>query len=138
MSGNPGTPAYMAPEQIRHKPIDHRVDIFAYGVAAFELAHRTKAVPWRHPEEILRKQFDRSLDFVTPRELNPDIPAALEKAILNASNAIQRTDTPHEHPGPRSPSHPLRLKSRPFSRSLRHDGSGPNWGPPASADRWTP
>jgi serine/threonine-protein kinase len=82
MSDNPGTPAYMAPEQIRRQPIDHRVDIFAYGVSAYELLTNRKPFPGDTPEEILRKQFDRSLDFVAPRELNPDIPAALEKAIL--------------------------------------------------------
>jgi serine/threonine-protein kinase len=82
MSDNPGTPAYMAPEQIRRQPIDHRVDIFAFGVAAYELLTNRKPFPGETPEEILRKQFDRSLDFVAPRELNPDIPAALEKTIL--------------------------------------------------------
>jgi eukaryotic-like serine/threonine-protein kinase len=82
MPGNPGTPAYMAPEQIRHKPIDHRVDIFAFGVSAYELLTGRKPFPGDTPEEILRKQFDRSLDFVTPRELNPDIPPALERTIL--------------------------------------------------------
>jgi len=82
MSGNPGTPAYMAPEQIRHQPIDHRVDIFAYGATAYELLTSRKPFPGDTPEEILRRQMDRSLDFVAPRELNPDIPAALEKAIL--------------------------------------------------------
>jgi serine/threonine protein kinase len=82
MSDNPGTPAYMAPEQIRRKPIDHRVDIFAFGVAAYELLTSRKPFPGETPEEILRKQYDRTLDFVAPRELNPDIPAALEKTIL--------------------------------------------------------
>ncbi len=82
MSDNPGTPAYMAPEQIRRQPIDHRVDIFACGVSAYELLTNRKPFPGDTPEEILHRQFDRSLDFVNPRELNPDIPAALEKAIL--------------------------------------------------------
>ncbi|HUL51093.1 MAG TPA: serine/threonine-protein kinase [Candidatus Nitrosotalea sp.] len=82
MSDNPGTPAYMAPEQIRRQPIDHRVDIFAYGVSAYELLTNRKPFPGDTPEEILRRQLDRGLDFVAPRELNPDVPAALEKSIL--------------------------------------------------------
>jgi eukaryotic-like serine/threonine-protein kinase len=79
---NPGTPAYMAPEQLLRQPFDHRVDIFAYGVSAYELLTGRKPFAGESPEEILRKQLDRSLDFVAPRELNPDIPAPLEKAIL--------------------------------------------------------
>jgi len=82
MADNPGTPAYMAPEQIRRQPIDHRVDIFAFGVAAYELLTNRKPFPGDSPEEILRRQFDRSSEFSQPRELNPDIPAALEKTIL--------------------------------------------------------
>ena len=82
MSDNPGTPAYMAPEQIRRQPIDHRVDIFAYGVSAYELLTNRKPFSGDSPDEILRKQLDRSLEFLSPRELNPNIPAALEKTIL--------------------------------------------------------
>ena len=82
MSDNPGTPAYMAPEQLLRQPIDHRVDIFAYGVTAYELLTGRKPFAGDTPDEILRKELDRSSDFVAPRELNPDIPAALEKAIL--------------------------------------------------------
>jgi serine/threonine protein kinase len=32
-----GTPLYMAPEIVRRRPTDHRVDIFAFGVTAFYL-----------------------------------------------------------------------------------------------------
>jgi len=72
----------MAPEQIRRQPIDHRVDIFAYGVSAYELLTNRKPFSGDSAGEILRKQLDRSLEFLAPRELNPDIPAALEKTIL--------------------------------------------------------
>ncbi|HXT41248.1 MAG TPA: serine/threonine-protein kinase [Candidatus Angelobacter sp.] len=82
MSENPGTPAYMAPEQIRRQPLDHRADIFSYGVSAYELLTNRKPFAGDTADDILRKQLDRSLEFVAPRELNPDIPAALEKVIL--------------------------------------------------------
>lgn len=81
-SDNPGTPAYMAPEQLLRQPFDHRVDIFAFGVSAYELLTGRKPFAGETPKEILRKELDRSLDFVPPRELNPEIPPLLEKAIL--------------------------------------------------------
>ena len=78
---NPGTPAYMAPEQLLGQPISNRVDIFAFGVAAYELLTNQKPFPGDTPGEILKKQMDRS-DFVAPRQYNADMPAALEKVIL--------------------------------------------------------
>ena len=78
---NPGTPAYMAPEQLQRTQIDQRVDIFAYGVAAYELLTNQKPFPGDDPGEILARQLDRS-SFLPPRALNPDVPAALEKIIL--------------------------------------------------------
>jgi serine/threonine-protein kinase len=82
MSRNPGTPAYMAPEQLRRQPLDHRVDLFAYGVTAYELLTGRKPFDGATPDEILRQQLDRSAGFASPRELNGDIPPALEKTIL--------------------------------------------------------
>jgi|ERR1044071_566818 serine/threonine-protein kinase len=78
---NPGTPAYMAPEQLLGQPISHRVDIFSFGVTAYELLTSQKPFPGETPAEILQKQLNRS-DFVTPRQYNPDMPANLEKVIL--------------------------------------------------------
>lgn len=78
---NPGTPAYMAPEQLLGQPVSHHVDLFAYGATAFELLTNQKPFPGDSPAEILNKQLDRA-EFVAPRQLNPDIPLALEKVIL--------------------------------------------------------
>jgi serine/threonine protein kinase len=39
-----GTPNYMAPEIIRRKPTDQRLDIFSLGVTAYQLC--TYALPW--------------------------------------------------------------------------------------------
>src|SRR5215510_15920098 len=74
---NPGTPHYMAPEQLLGEPITHRVDIFSYGVAAYELLTNQKPFPGESPGEILKLQVDRS-SFIPPRELNPDIPPGME------------------------------------------------------------
>jgi serine/threonine-protein kinase len=81
LSKNPGTPAYMAPEQLRGEAITHRVDIFAFGVAAYELLTNQKPFPGETPAEILKRQTDRS-SFFTLRQLNPDVPANLEKVVL--------------------------------------------------------
>ena len=81
LSKNPGTPAYMAPEQLRGEGVTHRVDIFAFGVAAYELLTGQKPFPGDTPAEILQKQTDRS-GFVMPRAYNPDLPVNVEKIIL--------------------------------------------------------
>jgi serine/threonine protein kinase len=81
ISRNPGTPAYMAPEQLAGQAFDHRVDIFAYGVAAYELLTNQKPFDGETPRDILRRQLDRSA-FIAPRQHNPAIPAALEAIIL--------------------------------------------------------
>ncbi|HZQ47218.1 MAG TPA: protein kinase, partial [Verrucomicrobiae bacterium] len=83
LSKNPGTPAYMAPEQLMGEPVDQRVDIFAFGVAAYELLTNHKPFPGETPAEMLAAQKNRST-FVPPRQHNPDIPPGLEKVILKS------------------------------------------------------
>lgn len=81
LSKNPGTPAYMAPEQLAREPVDQRADIFAFGVSAYELLTNVNPFSGEGPAQILSAQKDRS-GFAAPRERNPDIPPALEKVIL--------------------------------------------------------
>lgn len=86
ISKNPGTPAYMAPEQLSGQPIDHRVDIFAFGVSAYELLTNQKPFPGETSAEILSAQISRS-NFAAPRTLNPEMPANLEQVILKCLEA---------------------------------------------------
>jgi serine/threonine protein kinase len=80
-SKNPGTPGYMAPEQLKRDGIDGRADIFAFGVSAYELLTNKKPFPGETPGEILAAQM-LPAGPVAPRELNPDVPPALEKVVL--------------------------------------------------------
>lgn len=78
---NPGTPFYMSPEQLLREPVDHRADLWAYGVTAYELLTGRKPFPGETPDAVLRRQLDRS-DFIPPSQLNPDLPAGLERILL--------------------------------------------------------
>lgn len=90
---NPGTPAYMPPEQLLGQPLTHHVDIFSFGVAAYELLTNQKPFPGETPDEILRRQMDRS-EFMPPTAYNADLPPALEKLIVRCLE----TDPAMRHP----------------------------------------
>jgi serine/threonine protein kinase len=71
----------MAPEQLRRQAIDTRVDIFAYGVSAYELLTNQKPFPGDNPGEILARQLDPSGPLPLSAH-NPDLPPGLEKVVL--------------------------------------------------------
>ena len=93
MSKYPGTPGYMAPEQLQRDAVDARADIFAYGVSAYELLTNQKPFPGDNPGEILAAQLNPA-GPLPPREHNPDIPPALESVVLKC---IAR-DPDHRYP----------------------------------------
>jgi hypothetical protein len=47
-----GTPAYMAPEQLRHETVDARADVFAFGVLMYEYACGVHPLRAHAPREI--------------------------------------------------------------------------------------
>ena len=65
-----GTPAYMAPEQAVADPaIDHRVDIYAFGVMGYELLSGKPPFAGRAPQEVLAAHISEApepLDQVQP------------------------------------------------------------------------
>jgi eukaryotic-like serine/threonine-protein kinase len=75
-----GTAAYMSPEQIRGETVDHRSDIFSFGVVLFELA--TGQLPFRG-DHIAALSY--SIVHEEPAKLTmlrPLLPPPLEQVIL--------------------------------------------------------
>ena len=72
-----GTPYYMAPEQSEGKGVDHRADLYAFGVTLFELL--TGSVPFKEGDVAYHHRHTPPPD---PRELVPDLPAPVAELVL--------------------------------------------------------
>ena len=118
-----GTPAYMAPEQIRRDSVDARVDQFSWGVVAYELL--TGALPWSTgadgPVSILGAVLDKEPPRLSAAKLGiaesfvDTVHRALSKSrasrfgsmdelLLASGLAYSKGDLPM--PGPRPSLHP--------------------------------
>ncbi|MDP2343947.1 MAG: serine/threonine-protein kinase [Deltaproteobacteria bacterium] len=74
--------AYMAPEQARGEPIDHRSDIFAIGVVLYELLTGERAFKGDTDFALLEKV--RRVEVTPPKQLRPDLPKELERIVMKA------------------------------------------------------
>src|SRR5690349_18381364 len=76
-----GTPAYMAPEQATADPAaDHRVDVYALGVMAYELLTGQRPFVARTAQELLVAHITKQPTPITDRRL--DLPPALSELVM--------------------------------------------------------
>ena len=79
-----GTPMYMSPEQLRGGALDNRSDIYSLGCVLYHMlvGHQPFADSATGIVSIIYQQLEK--DPTSPRELNPDIPPAVEQVVMKA------------------------------------------------------
>lgn len=77
-----GKAAYMSPEQVRGRPVDHRADLFALGIILYELATQERC--FRANSDFDAMMAIAEGRFRKPSEVVPGFPVALETVILRA------------------------------------------------------
>jgi eukaryotic-like serine/threonine-protein kinase len=76
-----GTPAYMAPEQLAgDAAADHRIDIYAVGLLAYELLTGSSPFTGPSPRETLAAQLTR--DPQPLHEVSPEVPRTLSALVM--------------------------------------------------------
>ncbi|MBI1914599.1 MAG: serine/threonine protein kinase [Planctomycetes bacterium] len=75
-----GTPAYMAPEQAKGGAVDHRCDLFSLGCVLYRLC--TGKLPFTGIDTMSMLLALATEQPLPPRQLNPDVPPALNNLIL--------------------------------------------------------
>jgi eukaryotic-like serine/threonine-protein kinase len=77
-----GTPNYLAPELIRRVTTDHRVDLFALGVTAYECF--TGVLPWEKAESMQTLLSHMNSPGRNPLEVRPDLDKATAAFLIKA------------------------------------------------------
>ena len=74
-----GTPAYMSPEQVSGRPLDHRSDIFSFGVMLHEMATGRRPFEGNSSAELISSILRDSPPSIT--ELRPELPSDIARVI---------------------------------------------------------
>jgi len=77
-----GTPEYMSPEQAAATSVDHRSDIYAFGVVAYEVV--TGRLPFQGETPLATLLKHQSEAPLSPRRLRSDLPMEVETLIMRA------------------------------------------------------
>ena len=91
-----GTPAYMAPEQARSKPVDHRADLFSLGVILYQMVTGQRPFSGENSQAILLNLALETPE--SPKKLRPETPTLLSDLILRLleKEPENRPDSPAE------------------------------------------
>jgi serine/threonine protein kinase len=77
-----GTTNYLAPEVIKRSTTDHRVDLFALGVTAYEVY--TGHLPWEKAASLQTALSHLNSPAKNPREFRPDMDPQLVKLLVKS------------------------------------------------------
>ncbi len=77
-----GSPAYMSPEQVLEKPLDHQTDIYSLGVVMYQLL--TGRLPFFASNRASLVYQITNIEPVLPSVHRADLPEALEKLVMRA------------------------------------------------------
>jgi serine/threonine protein kinase/Flp pilus assembly protein TadD len=74
-----GTVPYMSPEQVQGKQVDHRSDIFSFGVILYEMATGSRPFAGDTPAEVVSAILRDTPEMII--ETRPDMPAQLGRIV---------------------------------------------------------
>jgi eukaryotic-like serine/threonine-protein kinase len=74
-----GTPDYMSPEQCQGADVDHRTDVYAFGIMAYQLMTGVLPFVGQNVVDVLVKQM--TVQAVPPSKVCPDLPASIDAPI---------------------------------------------------------
>ncbi len=75
-----GTPDYMSPEQCQGPDVDHRTDIYSFGVLTYQLLSGRLPHMGKNAVEVMMKQM--TVKPLPPSEVGPHVPPALDGPIM--------------------------------------------------------
>lgn len=79
-----GTPYYMAPEMIRAKPLDHRIDIYSLGAMSYRMLTAQNAFVAKTPIGVLTKHLSEEPSPPSVRVPQMHIPAEMDAIVMRA------------------------------------------------------
>ena len=77
-----GSPAYMSPEQVLEKPLNHQTDIYSLGVVMYQML--TGRLPFTGSNRLSLLYQIANIDPVPPSVHRVDVPSALDKVVMRA------------------------------------------------------
>jgi serine/threonine-protein kinase len=91
-----GTVAYMSPEQARGRKVDHRTDLWSFGVVLYEMLAGDLPFRGDHPQVVIYSIINETPEPIT--SLRPDLPPKMREIIstLLAKNPAARYESAAE------------------------------------------
>jgi serine/threonine protein kinase/Tol biopolymer transport system component len=123
-----GTPAYMSPEQARGEEVDHRTDLWSFGIVLYEMVAGRRPFRGDHDQAVLYGILNEAPKPLA--ELRPEAPPELGRIV----EGLLSKDPADRYPTAEGPLGDLRaLRSNPTMTTTVRTETGP---PPSGVRPW--